>query len=200
MSAQQTQLLKKIRDVLGKDISIKENYRPDVLKNTLTGKNLEIDLYLDQFNIGFEYQGAVHFTYIGRYKNDPDKIREYDMLKNDLTIKNHSLAIVEIFEDDLSGDFLPKLLTRMENTIYFYFKMGRITQTYRLEKLRSIIQRDNGQKADFYSSFHIRILSEIIVSNRNVKDRVGSFLNKNFEARPRGYLIDRIYKEMVLNV
>ena len=37
--------------------------RPDWLKNPLTGRNLEIDIYDPKTNIGIEYNGAQHYRY-----------------------------------------------------------------------------------------------------------------------------------------
>jgi len=39
---------------------IVENIRPNWLKNPITGKNLEIDLYMPELNIGIEVQGIQH--------------------------------------------------------------------------------------------------------------------------------------------
>jgi hypothetical protein len=37
--------------------------RPDWLKNPETGKNLEIDLYCKELNLGIEYNGIQHYIY-----------------------------------------------------------------------------------------------------------------------------------------
>jgi len=73
--SKEEQIFDKKMDEIFKDFTIIKNYRPDKLKNIKTGKNLEIDYYLCRYNIGFEYQGGVHFKNIYRFHNDSDKIR-----------------------------------------------------------------------------------------------------------------------------
>ena len=41
-----------------------DKIRPDFLKNNVTGKNLELDLYNEELNLGIEVQGAQHYRYI----------------------------------------------------------------------------------------------------------------------------------------
>jgi len=57
-SEQQNILRNKIKSLLPQKLSgIKQDYRPDFMKNPKSGKNLEVDLYLCCFHIGIEYQG-----------------------------------------------------------------------------------------------------------------------------------------------
>lgn len=48
--------------VLLPDVEVIRNYRPDFLRNPLTGRNLEIDFYLPESKIGMEIQGQHHIT------------------------------------------------------------------------------------------------------------------------------------------
>nr|QBK90725.1 MAG: restriction endonuclease [Pithovirus LCPAC201] len=47
--------------------------RPDFLVNPVSGRNLELDGYNSELNIGFEYNGYQHYTYPNRFhKNEED--------------------------------------------------------------------------------------------------------------------------------
>jgi hypothetical protein len=41
-----------------------EKLRPDFLRNNVTGKNLEMDLFNEDLNLAIEVQGAQHYRYI----------------------------------------------------------------------------------------------------------------------------------------
>jgi hypothetical protein len=49
------------------------NVRPDWLKYT-TGNNLELDVYIPELNIGFEFNGAYHLTDKSQHERDLFKI------------------------------------------------------------------------------------------------------------------------------
>ena len=61
VSKQEKVLREIVRDVLP-EVEAFYNVRPDWLKNPMTGKNLEIDIYLPSVNLGFEYNGFQHTT------------------------------------------------------------------------------------------------------------------------------------------
>jgi hypothetical protein len=134
MSKEQDRLKELVWGVLP-NIEIKENYRPDFLKNIKTGYNLEIDLYFPGFNVGLEYQGAVHFQNLSNFNNDSDYSRINDMLKQDLAThgQNFSLVIVEIFWTDLENDFRANLLLRIDNMIEYLTKNTFYSRAYSLE-------------------------------------------------------------------
>jgi hypothetical protein len=102
---------------------ILQSFRPNFLKNEKTGKNLEIDIYLPAHRIGFEFQGAIHFKEIEKYKNNPDKSRDNDNIKSGITDASFTkwFVIVEIFEDDLLGDVYYNIIQRCKNTQEYYF-------------------------------------------------------------------------------
>lgn len=77
---------------------IKTGYRPDFLRNTETGKNLEMDAYHPTAKIGIEYNGPQHYNYPNVYHNcrrDFDKCVERDRLKMRLAQKN-GIKLIEI--------------------------------------------------------------------------------------------------------
>lgn len=134
MSKQEDYLFNEIKCFLP-NLHLQRNYRPDFLKNIITGNNLEIDIWVTKFKIGFEYQGAVHFMEVRRFKNDPDKSRFHDTLKNDLIQKDKSkFVIVEIFESDLNGNVKQNIISRIENTINHYQKKGMKNKIVNLKK------------------------------------------------------------------
>lgn len=50
--------------------TIEDNYRPDWLINPLTGRRLEIDIWLPDVKIGIEVQGAQHTRFIPSFHKD----------------------------------------------------------------------------------------------------------------------------------
>lgn len=119
------------------DGEIIQNYRPDFLKNKRTGNNLEIDIFLPQHGVGFEYQGAVHFRDIDRYKNDSDKSRLHDTLKYEYidSFETSKRVIVEVFEMDLIGDIKKNIAQRILNTQKRYFYKKQFKKCATLEVL-----------------------------------------------------------------
>jgi len=61
-----------------------EKIRPDELKYPETGRNLEIDMYNQELNLGFEYQGEQHFNKVSKFKTTDEilkKQKEHDLFK-----------------------------------------------------------------------------------------------------------------------
>jgi hypothetical protein len=56
------------------------NWRPDILKNPQTGRNLEIDIYYPELNLAFEVNGIYHLTICGRTR---------DFIKKKRCAENH---------------------------------------------------------------------------------------------------------------
>jgi hypothetical protein len=114
---------------------IRQSYRPNFLKNSATGQNLELDIFLEIPRIGFEYQGAVHFEEVAGFNNDPDKSRLHDVKKATITDNKYShLSIIEIFEQDLVGDIKANITQRCRNSQEYYFKIGAYLKCLRIER------------------------------------------------------------------
>lgn len=160
MSSKQQDLFQlKIKEYFG-DIRMLKDYRPYWLKNPKTNKNLEIDIYIPRFKIGFEYQGYHHF------EKDDQKYR--DELKRELA-KKRKVYIIEVFEQDLYNDnFIENLFTRCENQI----KTGTINQlrnhvrgtATRKRKLERFINRKCSQITNkiLYGSVDFNRIDEIL--------------------------------------
>lgn len=90
------------------------NYRPDFLLNEKTGRNLEIDIYIEEildcpkrfrkpYSFGIEVQGQQHFFKVKTFFNDTDDTKYKDSLKRKLADK-HDIPIIEIFYSEINPD------------------------------------------------------------------------------------------------
>ena len=68
-------------------LKIQQNIRPDWLKNPETGHNLEIDIFIEAFNIGIEYDGAF-------YHQDVEKDKRKDRIA-----KQKGVSIIHVREN-----------------------------------------------------------------------------------------------------
>lgn len=119
-SKQQERLLAHLNMALP-NFDFKCDYRPEFMLHESTGKNFEIDIYCEKHKIGFEFQGAVHFADLKKYRNDSDKSRLHDHKKSDIIeSKSGKICVVEVFESDLSGDVISNVADRCLNTANYY--------------------------------------------------------------------------------
>jgi len=82
-------------DIFGKSF---EKIRPDMLKNNVTGQNLELDLYNDELKLGIEYSGAQHYKFIPFFHKNYETFmnQKYrDEIKRMLCEKN-GIKLIEI--------------------------------------------------------------------------------------------------------
>jgi hypothetical protein len=154
-SNQQRILNNKLREIFGKKTCFIINYRPDWLKNPRTNENLEIDIYLPQYQIGFEYQGDHHLKSI--LGHNVDYVKYKDLLKNELANKK-GVPIIEFFEWDLKNKNFKDLLIdrikrsctkkqirkfliildKIEKSIYpKYFLQGKVNESIDRQLLKS---------------------------------------------------------------
>lgn len=114
MSKLQSLVLKQVKEVFPEThFQIRENYRPGWMENKRTGHNLEIDISVHELQgkkankfpcLAIEVQGEQHFDYVHKFRNNPDKTREYDDLKHKLCSKN-KIVLIEVFYFDLKNNF-----------------------------------------------------------------------------------------------
>lgn len=125
---------------------IRRSWRPDLLRSERTNVNLELDIYLPEINVAFEYQGAVHFQKVARYNNNPDKSRLNDTIKQQILFESFHgrIALVEIFECDIDGNLRENILKRILNAQEYYFSHGRIRKCISLEKAYIIFKSGCG--------------------------------------------------------
>lgn len=88
--------------------------RPDLLKNSVTGHNLEIDLYNDELKLGVEYNGLQHYKFCpGIHKNyEHFQTQRYRDEMKKMMCKDAGITLIEVpyTEKDIE-DFLFKELS-----------------------------------------------------------------------------------------
>lgn len=75
-----------------------EKIRPDMLRNNVTGHNLELDLYNEELKLAIEYSGAQHYKYIPFFHKNYETFmnQKYrDEIKRMLCQKN-DIKLIEI--------------------------------------------------------------------------------------------------------
>lgn len=215
MSKEQQKLLEVIKGFYpGTIIS---DYRPDVLKNPGTGNNLEIDIYLPERKLGFEYQGAIHFERVEKYKNNPDKSRHHDTIKSDITDakRNSSLTIIEIFPHDLIGDIKANIIYRLLTMQQIYFEKKQFLKCRNIEFIYLIAAGSKVRHSAMYFMLCNRIMeSKMSYKNIDQHTRTHSvkcllqfyktveFYNPNrkcfdLESLSINLFFDKIYKEFM---
>lgn len=131
VSKQEQRVFDAIRNKFAR-LQIIQSYRPDILQNVKTGKNFEIDIFLPEFKIGFEYQGRPHFEVCKNMNNNPDRSRENDINKIEIMKRVNNFSIVELFEDVLSGNIIENICNSITSQfdsvgIYSSDKKKRLT-------------------------------------------------------------------------
>lgn len=108
---------KKCKEILERLFSKPFNkIRPDFLKNSVTGKNLEMDCYNDDLKLCVEYSGKQHYSYIpGIHKNYESFMNQKyrDEIKKKLCQEN-GIKFIEVpytIKEGEIEEFLKKELT-----------------------------------------------------------------------------------------
>ena len=89
-------------DLLVDDTDYVDNFRPDFLRNPVTGENLEYDRYYRR-GVAFEFNGPQHYGPTRRYP-DRDRARDLrvrDLIKKALSLEN-GVELLIIRPGDLS--------------------------------------------------------------------------------------------------
>lgn len=85
-----------VRDILEKIYGKKFiPIRPDFLKNPATGRNLEIDCYNEEMNLGVEVDGKQHSEYVPHFHENAGAFR-YQVAKDDFKKKKCQLVGVTL--------------------------------------------------------------------------------------------------------
>jgi hypothetical protein len=90
-----------------------DKIRPDLLKNAVTGHNLEIDLYNDELKLGIEYNGSQHYKFTpGIHKNyEHFQTQRYRDEMKKMICKNAGIVLIEVpYTEKEIEDFLLKEL------------------------------------------------------------------------------------------
>lgn len=94
------------------------SFRPDWLKNPATGRNLEIDIWNAELNLGIEYDGQQHFKPInGMGQSNSDFVYQVikDKLKDDICKKRgvHLLRVPYTVRKNDIENYLTKKLKKI---------------------------------------------------------------------------------------
>ena len=131
------------KNVSGKEILlrnyIKEIYDGEVIDNFRLN-NLEIDIYLPELNIGFEFNGIY-------YHSELYKTRSYHKNKNDIFLENN-IRIYHIWEDE--WDFKKDIVKSMISS-----KLNIIKNKIHARKC-DIKYVDNNESKDFLNDNHLQ--------------------------------------------
>lgn len=143
VSKQEQRLYQAIKSVI--KTGIKQSFRPTFLQNAKTGNNLEIDIYIPQIKVGFEYQGAVHFQRVEEYRNDHDKARLHDTKKYEILENNlhRKAVIVEIFEPDLTGNIIANVIQRVKNNIAYHYKYRHYGKCEQMQRFLNTVDSED---------------------------------------------------------
>jgi len=87
--------------------------RPELLKNNVTGHNLEIDLYNDDLKLGIEYNGLQHYKFCPRIHKNYEHFqtqRYRDEMKK-MKCKEAGITLIEVpyTEKDIEGYLFKEL-------------------------------------------------------------------------------------------
>ncbi|HLD86843.1 MAG TPA: hypothetical protein VJB12_02160, partial [Candidatus Nanoarchaeia archaeon] len=89
----------------------------DILYNDYTGIGMELDIYLPEIKLGFEYQGQQHYKYVPHFhKNKKNFIhrKALDNKKKTLCLKNE-IKLIEIFDhESLNKQFIINKLKEID--------------------------------------------------------------------------------------
>ncbi|WNF35694.1 hypothetical protein RJD24_14700 [Bacillaceae bacterium IKA-2] len=95
-------ILYNIVERLFPQMTLKRHYRPKILDY------LELDIFIEEFNIGIEYQGIQHFKPIKHWGGKPalKKTKERDNKKKDLCQKHGIKLVYFNYNEELSEEFV----------------------------------------------------------------------------------------------
>ena len=75
-----------------------EKIRPDMLKNSVTGKNLELDLYNDELKLAIEYNGEQHYKFCPKiHKNyEHFQTQKYRDEMKKMLCQTNGITLIEV--------------------------------------------------------------------------------------------------------
>ena len=179
-------LTKRYFKTIFEDKNVKYNFRPDWLKNPLTGYNLELDIYYPDLKFAVEVDGFTHE--ISLYQQKKDRIKDRickergiylmrvklprELLKEKVVCKIYDSLGIKYHLERLSHSFKRKL--RRYNT-----KPKKRSNKYYNKVRRAILEENKWQKYEDYESLQKR-------ETRDNKKRMEAL--KNWEKRCKNYL------------
>lgn len=114
LNVSETKMLELLKEMLPKN-TIKYRYKPKWLQR------MELDVYIEELNVGFEYQGIQHFKAIDFFGGEETFLAQVtrDKLKKELCIKNNIILIEVYYDEKISKQLLnEKLMIAGISTAY----------------------------------------------------------------------------------
>ena len=100
--------------------------RPNWLKNPLTSRNLEIDMYCEELKLGLEYHGTQHIKYLPHFHKTEQRFKDQllrDQIKARLC-KEHGIKLIIIYhyeieqaDDILDSEILKLILDKLSKVL-----------------------------------------------------------------------------------
>ena len=105
-------LMRKVLDLVIPDTEFIDNYRPEFLKNPMTGQCLEYDRYY-KLGVAFEFNGPQHYGPTEKYpdRRDAAALRTRDLVKRGLSAEN-GITLIVVRAADLSIGAICRLAER----------------------------------------------------------------------------------------
>lgn len=103
-----------------------KSVRPNWLKNPLSGRNLEIDMFCEDLKLGLEFHGIQHIKFLPHFHKTEQKFKDQllrDQMKARLC-KEHGIKLIIIYhyeiengDDILDSEILKLILEKMAKLI-----------------------------------------------------------------------------------
>jgi hypothetical protein len=154
---------------------VKRNYRPNWLKNPKTGRNLELDFYLEKKKIAVEVQGFHHKTI---YQEEKDKIKEDICKERGIRLIKTSNAKINTFYYIIRTIF-NKPFKKIPAWIVLEMKKTSLKYNRGFIKKQIMNQKKNN-KFGYFRITDIRLWKEVGVREQNKEKEICSNLLKQF--------------------
>lgn len=93
----------KVYDFLKDNFEIKKEFKPDWIKNILTGCFFRFDLLIVDHNIIIEIDGRQHFEKVDYFKNDVERNIDRDIYKMKKALENN-YSVIRLYQEDVWED------------------------------------------------------------------------------------------------
>jgi hypothetical protein len=119
----QSETKRRLKLLLG-GYKMTENYRPEWLINPITGRRLEIDLYVEVINVGIEVQGEQHYRFIPGFHKDQADF-EYQKQRDEIKraiCKEKGVTLYEVYKLEDVDNFIESVSKSCQEMAWELFK------------------------------------------------------------------------------